>query len=176
MPFVNDLLKYVHNYFVETGTLWGDTSEKVYLNNNNVKILTLELSPVLFNDCKKRFKDIQNIELYNVNSKYHLFDCIKDINDKITFWLDGHWSNTPNVGFDPETLCPILFELEQIKKHHIKTHTIMIDDIRLMDNIHFKTTKEEIIQKLYEINPDYNIKYYDDGIETDDVLVAYIDV
>ena len=63
----------------------------------------------------------------------------------------------------------------QIKRHNIKTHTIMVDDIRLMDNIHFSVTKDKVIKKIYEINPNYKIKYYDDECAKEDILVAYID-
>ena len=119
--------------------------------------------------------DFRIIQMYKANSKYELYNIIKDINCPITFWLDSHWSGVANIGCDPETLCPILYELEQIKHHPIKTHTIMIDDIRLMDNIHFPVTLEEITKKILEINPNYIIKYYDDYTAKKDILVAYIE-
>ena len=82
----------------------------------------------------------------------------------ITFWLDSHWSGVADVGCDPETICPILYELDQIKKHPIKSHVIMIDDIRLMIPEHFKVTKEEIVNKIMEINPAY--KTLSEGTKT----------
>ena len=80
----------------------------------------------------------------------------------------------PNVGCDPETRCPVLFELEQIKKHDINTHTIMVDDMRLMDGNHFPVFQNEIVKKLLEINANYKLKYYDDYTSTNDILFAYI--
>jgi hypothetical protein len=177
MPFINELLNYKNDIFIETGTYQGDTIYEV-VNNNKYKpskIISLELSDVFYNNCKQKFKSYPNIHLYNANSKYDLYDIIKNINSQITFWLDSHWCGIPDVGCDTETLCPVLYELEQIKQHHIKTHTIMIDDIRLMDNQHFPVTLPEILNKIYEINPNYNIKYYDDCMSKNDVLVAYID-
>jgi hypothetical protein len=55
----------------------------------------------------------------------------------------------------------------------------MIDDIRLMNGsmnryIGFQVRVNQIIEKIYEINPNYKIKYYDDEICKNDVLVAYI--
>jgi hypothetical protein len=50
----------------------------------------------------------------------------------------------------------------------------MIDDIRLMDNNHFKVTVSEIKKKLYDINPAYTLIYYDDYCSKNDILVAYI--
>ena len=106
-------------------------------------------------------------------------DIIKDINSPITFWLDSHWSGTPDVGCDNQTLCPVLQELYQINQHPIKTHTIMIDDIRLMNlslNRYegFPVSLEQITDSIYNINPEYKIKYYDDYTSKNDVLVAYI--
>lgn len=182
MPFIDPLLKYVNNVFLETGTFQGDTIYRVANNNicNPQKIISLEMSDIFFNNCVKRFKDNSNIFLHLANSKYDLYDIIKNIDSHITFWLDGHWSATPNVGCDAETICPILEELQQIKQHNIKTHTIMIDDIRLM-NLNenkfngFPVSIKQIIDIILEINPNYIIKYYDDDWASKDILVAYID-
>jgi len=182
MPFIPRLLYYINDVFVETGTFEGDTIYKIA--NNEIcrppKIISLELSDVFFNNCKKRFENNSNITLYKANSKYDLYDKIKDISTRITFWLDSHWSGTPDVGCDPVTVCPVLEELEQIKQHRLNTHTIMIDDIRLMSNSNvkdegFPVTKEQIIDKLYEINPNYKIIYFDDYAAENDILVAYIE-
>jgi hypothetical protein len=181
MPFVPELLNFLSDVFVETGTFQGDTLDTIA--NNDIykpsKIISLELSDIFFNNCKKRFENDSTIILYKGNSKYDLYDKIKDIPTKITFWLDSHWSGTPNIGCDSVTVCPILEELEQIKNHKLNTHTIMINDIRLMNNSNnkyegFPVTKDEILKKLYEINPNYTIQYFDDYMEENDVLVAYI--
>ena len=182
MPFVPDLLNFLSDVFVETGTFQGDTIHTVATNNirRPSTIISLELSDVFLDNCKKRFENNSNILLYKANSKYDLYDKIKDIPNKITFWLDSHWSGTPNVGCDSITICPILEELEQIKNHRLHTHTIMIDDIRLMNNSNnkyngFPVTMDEILKKLYEINPTYKIRYFDDYTAENDVLVAYIE-
>jgi hypothetical protein len=182
MPFVSELLNFVSDVFVETGTFQGDTIYTVA--NNDIckpsKVISLELSDVFFNNCKKRFENNSSVILYKGNSKYDLYDIIKDIPTKITFWLDGHWSGTPDVGSDPITICPVLEELEQIKNHKLNTHTIMIDNVRLMINTDnrydgFPVTKDQILTKLYEINPNYIIKYFDDYTAINDVLVAYVE-
>ena len=183
MPFVNELLKYVTNKpFVETGTYQGDTL-KIVLNSPggySKKIISLELSDTFYNNCKKTFEHNSNVVLFKANSKYDLFNIISLIDSPITFWLDSHWSGVVNVGCDNITICPIIEELQQIKKHPIKTHTIMIDDIRLMNNTSniyqgFPISLNDIIKNIYEINPNYRIKYYDDDICSNDVLVAYIE-
>jgi len=179
MPFIPELLHFLSDTFVETGTFQGDTLN-IIAQSSVSKIISLELSDVFVNSCRKRFENNPNIFIYKGNSKYDLYDKIKDIDSKITFWLDSHWSGTPDVGCDPVTICPVLEELEQIKQHSIKTHTIMIDDIRLMNNSDnkyegFPVKIDQILTKLYEINPNYQIKYFDDYCAKNDVLVAYID-
>lgn len=182
MPFIDALLTYKNPVFLETGSHHGDTIYKIANNTtyNPLKIHSLELSDVFFDMCVKRFENNSNIVFHKANSKYDLYKIIKDINSPITFWLDSHWSGCPDVGCDTTTVCPILEELEQIKQHYIKTHTIIIDDIRLMNNslnkyTGFPVTLEQILKKINEINPIYKIKYYDDFTAPNNILVAYIE-
>jgi hypothetical protein len=174
MPFVKELLHYKNDYFVETGTYQGDTLD-IVINNGFKNIYSIELSDVFYYNCIKKFLKNQNVKLFKGNSRYDLHKIISNINSPITFWLDGHWSGVLDVGCDKDILCPVIYELEQIRHHHIKTHTIMVDDIRLMDGNHFEVTKDQIEKKILEINPNYKIKYYNDDYAVNDVLVAYID-
>ena len=181
MPFTKDLLRFINKpCFIETGTYQGDTISFI-LNNNPIpkKFISLELSDVFFSNCVNRFKSNSNVTIYHKNSKDGLYPIIENINTEITFWLDSHWSGVPNIGCDIEKACPILEELDQIKKHQINTHTIMVDDIRLMNSSKnkfdgFDVSLDEIIQKIMYINPNYTIDYYDDFTGKKDVLVAYI--
>ena len=171
MPFLNELLQYKNDYFIETGTYQGETVD-IALNNGFKNVYGMELSNVFYENCVKRFIYNKNVKIFKCNSRYDLYKIISNINRKITFWLDSHCYVAPDVGF---LLCPILHELEQIKNHHIKTHTIMVDAIRLMNGIHFEVRKEQIEKKILDINPNYKIKYYNDQYSLNDVLVAYID-
>lgn len=184
MPFVPELFKHINNnVFVETGTFQGDTLCEIIENYNLCNpssIISLELSEVFFKSSVNRFKNNSNVTIHKANSKFDLYNIIKNIDSPITFWLDSHWSGVQDVGCDAETICPILEELEQIKQHDIKIHTIMIDDIRLMNSTNirehgFPVSLQQIIKKIYEINPNYKIKYYNDYICNNDVLVAYIE-
>lgn len=175
MPFVRELLKYTNDYFIETGTYQGDTIEIIKNSKKYKNIYSVELSDVFYYNCVTRFINDNNIKIFKGNSRYDLIKIIHNINSNITFWLDGHWSGVANVGCDKDLLCPVLYELDQIKNHHLKTHTIIIDDIRLMDGSHFEVTTEQIIKKIYEINPKYKILFYDDEYAKGDVLVAYIE-
>ena len=171
MPFVNELLQYKNRYFIETGTYEGNTVETV-LNNGFKNVYTMGTSHVFYENCLKRFIYNKNVKIFKGNSRYDLYKIISNINTSITFWLNSHSSGIQEIGF---LLCPILHELEQIKNHHIKTHTIMVDDIRLMDGIHFEVRKEQIERKILEINPNYKLKYYNDQQNVNNILVAYFD-
>jgi hypothetical protein len=172
MPFITELLRYTNDVFIETGTYKGETLDMVL--NTYKEIHSIELSDTFYNNCKTKYMQCPKIQLHKGNSKYDLYDVIYPITTPITFWLDSHWSNVDNVGCDAEIRCPILYELEQIRQHPINTHTIMIDDIRLMDNEHFKVTVPEIEKKLYDINPNYTLTFYDDYCSKNDILVACV--
>ena len=171
MPFIHELLKYTNDYFVETGSFRGETTELVKNSGLFKHVYSLELSDVFFEDCTTRLK---GISFYKANSKTDLYSIIHDIKSPITFWLDSHWSGTANVGCDPTTICPVLEELEQIKRHPIKNHIIMIDDIRLMDGRHFPVKVDQIIAKLADINPNYVVRIYPDSESTQDIFVAFV--
>jgi hypothetical protein len=91
---------------------------------------------------------------------------LKLIKEPALFWLDGH----PD-GFDGN---PLWGELESIKRHRIKEHTILIDDIP----IYFDPKQVE--EKLLEINPNYVFTYENalngsnGNVYKDYHLVAYI--
>jgi len=175
MPFINELLQYSNEYFIETGTFRGDTIEVANQSNLYKQIYSMEISEEYTRRAIERFKGQDHIHIINGNSRYDLYNMIEPIDKEITFWLDGHWSGGhKNIGTDPEYKCPVLFELEQIRQHPIKTHTIIVDDMRLMDNSHFLVTQQEIEKKILEINPDYTLKYYNDEYAVNDVLVAVI--
>lgn len=174
MPFIPELLKYRNKYFVETGTYKGETTQLVADSGFFDTIYTLEYDDTFYTDAVKKFESTPNVHCFHGTSRTDLFFVIKDIDQPITFWLDAHWGGgAPTV--DNDIKCPILHELEQIRNHPIKTHTIIIDDMRLMDGQHFSVTIPQIIQKLLEINPNYILKGYADSETINDVLVACID-
>jgi hypothetical protein len=77
-------------------------------------------------------------------------------------YLDAHYSGESNFGFGEEDSysgkygkCPLMQELDEISKHHIRDHTIMIDDIRCMGTEGWPTTNE-VLEKLMSINENYD--------------------
>ncbi len=74
-----------------------------------------------------------------------------------------------------DTNTPILTELRAIGEHHIKTHTLLIDDIRQCGTMEFDFIElQTIIDEILKINPRYKISF-EDGYVTNDVLVAKVE-
>jgi hypothetical protein len=164
MPFINELYNYINNNtYIETSALEGDNIYNI-INNPSCKlsnVIGLETTKSFFNTCITKFTHNTNVVFYESNSEYDLYNIIKNINKSklITFWL-----NKPFI--DAE--CSILKELDQIKQHN-NTHTIMIDNVSLLNNL------LKIKQTIYDINPNYIIQYYNDNVSANNILVAYIE-
>ena len=99
--------------------------------------------------------------------------------------LDAHccdWGNDTRLLDEKDkrrlTTYPLVQELEIIKCHSRKEHTIVIDDVRLFES-YFSTTLEKVTEVLLSINPSYDIDLVP-GLDlnglyiSDDVLVAKV--
>lgn len=158
--------------FVETGSYEGEAIQRAQKAGFQ-KIYSIEISPKHYNICKNKFSYNPNIKLFLGDSADILYDVIKNINSTITFWLDGHYSGGETG--KGKSYTPILKELDQIKKHHIKNHTILIDDMSCCNTIWFDyITREQIIDKIKQINHKYEISYIDGLYRKNNILVAQI--
>lgn len=163
---------YLNDVFVETGTYMGH-GVQFALDAGFQQVYSIELSPKYYTFCTEKFKHNTNVKIHYGDSADLLYEIIKDINTPITFWLDGHCSFGDTARGSEMT--PVLKELEQIKMHPIRTHTILIDDVREFGTYNFDFIPlDEIIKKIYEINPNYTI-HFEDGIIPNDILVATIE-
>lgn len=168
---------YEFNYnrvFVETGTLSGDAIQKA-LDAGFKIVHSLDIEPGHVNFARRRFQGIRNVHIYLKDSGKQLSDVIQPIREPITFWLDAH-NGFPDPNRPDIKNCPLFEELDQIKQHKIKTHTILIDDMHCCGTLFFDfITIYQLIEKLLEINPDYDIFFIpggDDGEYPENVLVA----
>lgn len=157
----NFLLDYSNEYYVETGASGGGSVIRAldvrYLLPGKFKsIASIDIDPHSIEICKMNLR-VPNVHFLLGDSSIKLWDMIKDIPKPITFWLDAH--RFPPVD-DGKKNCPLLEELEQIRKHPLNTHTILIDDVPCCGTPAFDyITVEQLIEKLLEINPNYQIKF-----------------
>ena len=172
--------KYKNNVLVESGTYEGEGVQDA-LNCGFQNVISFEVAPGLAEKCQARFKFHHNVKVVN-DTSVNMYDYIKDIKEPITFWLDGHWMGHPTSYKDDH--CPVLQELDVIARHPIKTHTIMIDDMRLFGTVEgikpdphtfvfHHVTIQQIINKAMSINPKYLVTF-EDGHVPNDILVFHV--
>lgn len=165
--------QFLNKYFVETGTFSGDGISKA-LGAGFKHIRSVEFDLNFVNSARQRFANNPNVKIIHGSSAEALWKTIMDIEEPITFWLDAHIF--PPL---PGKNCPLIEELEQIKKHPIKTHTILIDDMHCAGTAAFDfLVQADLIAKILEINPNYKITYVpggDEGEYPQNVMVASID-
>jgi hypothetical protein len=163
------------NVLIETGTYYG-LGVQLALNAGYNYVSSVELSPILWASAMKMFHNYPRVKLYKGTSEDRLWEMIKDFNEEMVFWLDAHFAD----GIMGPEKSPILKELAIIGRHPIKTHVIMIDDVRDMGTEHFgMVSHEQVVEAIKDINPSYKIDY-EDGSVSDrqifpkDILVATV--
>ena len=139
-------------HWVETGTLWGETTE--YLALQGFQVITIEPSKDLAELAKKKFANSKNITVLNDLSENCLDAAIishkQSEAEGISFWLDGHYSGEGTHQGPVDT--PILDELNVISRHlkDFKLISVFVDDIRLFNELNKKHHDYPKIDKLVE--------------------------
>jgi hypothetical protein len=137
-----------HKLFFETGTHKGDGVQNA-LNMGFEEVISIEILPELYEQCVKRFDDKikdNKVHLFLGDSNEYMEEMLELIKEPSLIFLDGHFNNGD----------PLWKELEILKNHPIKTHTIIVDD---MPN--YFGNGEKVKEKLLEINPNYTLVYED---------------
>jgi hypothetical protein len=148
--------------FVETGTYGGDGVQKA-LEAGFEEAYSIDINPICIRDALQRFKDQKNVHLQVKDSSYQLWDIIEGIEEPVVFWLDAH-NGFPDPNATNVKNTPLMEELDQIKKHPIKNHTILIDDLHCCETLLFDfLTLDQITAKVLEINPEYVIRFVPGG-------------
>lgn len=157
--------KYLNNIFIETGALVGDGIQHALDAGFNT-VFSIELSIDLYNICASRFANCDNVHMIHGDSSIMIPALLRMVKEPVTFWLDAHGSSTTE-----KNESPLMRELDAISGHHIRTHTILIDDIRCFDS--FGLNIETVKSRILRINKDYWF-YYEYGFQANDILVAKI--
>lgn len=123
------------SHWIETGTLWGETSN--FLSGLGKSVITIEASESLASRALAKFAGDSRVQVLHGLSE-ELIDKALQIQLEagarhIALWLDGHYSGEGTHKGPVET--PISFELESIaaRLNDFETVTVFIDDIRLFN-------------------------------------------
>jgi hypothetical protein len=162
MPGSVELFKrYPNRMFIETGSAYGDGIQQA-LDAGFENVISIETSKEFYDHCVERFKGDYRVVLVHGDSREEL-KHVPEIPFPITFWLDGH----------NEDDYPLLAELQAIGLSDIKTHTILIDDLRMLDIVKHGLSIKVLTEKMLEINPNYQF-CFENGHVANDILVAKI--
>jgi hypothetical protein len=124
---LQEVVDFGANTFVETGTHVGDTLW--FLRNKLTKLYSIEVHPPLFELSKARFKNDSKVELLLGDSGDLLPKVCKQLQGRVVFWLDGHYSGDGTGRGDGDS--PILKELAAIVESCKVPWLVLIDDARL---------------------------------------------
>jgi hypothetical protein len=171
--------------FIETGT-WCGQGVINAIDSEFDEIHSIELDEQLYKDNIERFKHNPNVNLYHGDSSIILYDVIKNINKRMLFWLDGHYSGHGTSQSNVTQLYefPLIYEIQQIDKHHIKDHIILIDDLRCFpsfeeqEKLNYKTkySLDILTEELLKINNNYKFRRIDGFVDQDILLVTTNDL
>jgi|GEM_PF-2112525 len=147
---------YPNFHYVETGSSGGGSIARALDAQCFRFVHSIDLDPHSIEVCRKQFEWQRRVFIYEGDSGTELWRIIEKIATPITFFLDAH--RYPPVR-DGMKNTPLLEEIAQIALHPVKTHTILIDDVPCFGTEAFDfITQEDVMQKIVEINPDYQFQ------------------
>jgi hypothetical protein len=153
--------KFQVNVFIETGTFLGEMVEAQKMLFK--KIISIELSKYLYEKARKRFTQDDNVVVVHGDSGRVLQQVLKEINEPVLFWLDGHYSM--GVTARGKKDCPIFDEINAIfDAHKNMGHILLIDDARLFTGTGDYPTLDELTKFIHDRNRAYQMEVKDDII------------
>lgn len=126
--------------WIETGTLWGETTR--YLSSKGNKVVTIEADLTLFERASELFNSENSISVIHGTSEDKLNSVVGELVSsgitELSLWLDGHYSGVGT--FHGKLDTPIMQELSTIEKYlpKLKDVSIFVDDIRLFNKNNHK--------------------------------------
>lgn len=167
------LAQHISPVFVETGTYTGDGIETA-LEMGFQRVISIEVFEGFALPAQEKYAEDPRVTVIHGDSEFVLWDAIKDVEDKITFWLDGHLFPECENEESGKT-SPLIEELDQISRHPIKDHVILIDDMSSLTGEAYKNVdfdRKDVEDAVLRINGAYDISYFSRG--GTDVLLATI--
>ena len=141
--------------FVETGTYKGDSVQDA-LDLGFKVVISVEKNKTFYQECFKRFNGLDiwgyrptqdpNLYLFHGDSSELMPNLLEKVNGKALFWLDAHENGK---------VIPTINEIDYILKDKRNDHTIIIDD---MDLVEYSISLNDLKSKFLEKNSDYKFK------------------
>lgn len=169
-----------HRIFIETGSFKGDGID-LAVQAGYERIFSMDIDGANVAHCQERFGLIpddkepaknSHISVICADSATGLLKMMKYVNEPAMIWLDAHsqlFENEPHT----ENPFPLLLELTQLKKHPIKTHTILIDDILMLTHPDVTGWNKDTIENaLLMINPAYKLTYLSNPV-VNNIIMAH---
>jgi hypothetical protein len=182
MPLLETVFaKYRRPTFVETGTCRG-CGVAVALEGGAEQVRSVELHPPLFEFSRARHEGNDRVQIVEGRSEDCLAEMIRDLDEPALFWLDAHWSDPSTGGsgrVNDRVFSPVMGELAAIAAHPIRTHTILIDDLRIfaiggyVDKDWNPISEADLRRTIQAINPAYGFTL-EPGHVPNDVLAARV--
>ena len=149
------MLPLLRDVFIETGTYLGHGVRSAIAAGFG-RIISIEVGDFMYKRAKDIFSDCPQVTIMYGDSGVVLGPLLAGIDEQITFWLDGHFAG-PLTGRG-EKVNPLEEELVAIKAHKIRTHTIIIDDVKQIEE-ELGIDRERLRGMLLDINKDYEIVF-----------------
>ncbi|MCF7852196.1 MAG: hypothetical protein K9M07_03030 [Simkaniaceae bacterium] len=166
--------QFPNQYFIETGTYCGEGIRQALSTGKFEYVYSIEINKRRYYAAKKAFNRFSKVRLFLGDSASQLSVILDEVDAPATFWLDAHSAELVNRKTQDQ-FAPILREIREIGKHHIKNHSILIDDVRQFNaGAYSHISIENLKSALLEINPNYEFRFIDSPFAPKDILVAIV--
>ena len=169
------LRKYLNEVFIETGTYEGG-GVATALEAGFPMVYSIEIAPRYYQIAFQHFAGDSRVRLLLGDSAVKMREILNEVTVPATFWIDAH---LPQDGAQHLPIWgnnPVLFELVAIAQHHVKTHTIIFDDLNdYGTSLHDNITVAQLKAQCLTINPAYQFTCENGRLENS-ILVAQVPV
>ena len=119
-------------YFIETGTAYGDTLKFISDNFKNIKVISCEPDDYRYGEVTRFIPEAEIVKITSPQIFEHIKENHPDAHSKkCVFWLDAHGE------YNGTTFWPLREELDFIKNNY-EDYYILIDDFKNPYNPNFK--------------------------------------
>lgn len=175
LPPGKDLLKqFPNSWYVETGSWEGASIDLAYQAGFR-RVIGIELNRDKWQHCINRFAGHHRmfLKMFNEDSANYLSEAMKYITVPATIFLDAH-SQLFEDEEETANPFPLMKELEQLARHPVRNHTIIIDDILILTHPHVTGwTLLDIKSAVWTINPAYKIELIANPVKNN-LLIATV--